>query len=120
MGISDKEGLESALQQINGNQKKLTEIFQHNHQVYSGAFEITEMHQWVTRRVLNDMFVGKVKSAEATPGIDWSWYYSELQRCCKDDVDKGLQEFCGITFARALEPTPEGQPDFVFGGDNAR
>jgi hypothetical protein len=164
MGITDKEELESALHQLNSNQKKLAEVFQHNQRVFTGGFELVEMHHFVERRVLNDMFKGIVrftmprldegqtveKAFSYENGqlpvrtnlseIDWDWYYGEFKRCVKDDVAKGVLEFCGIALKlpaveepAAAAPVPaqeekspvvtlpkagaKADADFVFGGD---
>lgn len=173
MGITDKEQLESALQQLNSNMKKLAEVFQHNQRVFTGGFELVEMHHFVERRVLNDLFLGTVRFTDPVvdaehpeedpfaaytdeegyvhqprPGrrntskIDWDWYYAEFKRCVKDDVAKGVLEFCDIKLKvpepeapaapaeAASEAPPEGttavhtapspgDADFVFGGDYA-
>jgi hypothetical protein len=154
MGITDKEELERALHQLNSNMKKLAEVFQHNQKVFTGGFELVEMHHFVERRVLNDMFLGTVRFTDPvledgetadqafafphSPGrraasrIDWDWYYAEFKRCVKDDVAKGVQEFCGIEL-KLPEPAPEKteeaaaplvehtapEVDMVFGGDYA-
>lgn len=159
MGITDKEELERALHQLNSNLKKLAEVFQHNQKVFTGGFELVEMHHFVQRRVLNDLFKGTVRFTDvlvpadmtvdalfdlakhdpafklarsADSKIDWDWYYAEFKRCVKDDVAKGVLEFCDITLKlpepeveqeKAAEPSaehtvPEGV-DMVFGGDYA-
>jgi hypothetical protein len=70
------EQVNKAFQQLSDNQQKLAEACQTNFSAIRGGFELVDGHQFIFRRVLNDMVKGCVQTNET--GVDFEWYFREL------------------------------------------
>ncbi len=116
---------------LSDNQEQLGRNVNQNLSTIQGAFHFVDAHQGVSRRIMNDMAMGRLQmilDADGAPElVDYEWYYQQYQwhRYAILFVE-WLLKFTGHAKERddekeAPEPeTPEAKgDDFTFGGDYA-
>lgn len=116
------------LQQLSKNQETLGKNFNQNLNAILGAFQFVDAHQHVSRRILNDMALGRLRmivNADGTPdSIDYEWYHGEYHkvRFVIRFFEK-LRELLGWDDIQKEEdteqPTEAPVDEFTFGGDYA-
>lgn len=124
------EKFNEGLKLLSDNQEKLGKNVNQNLGAVQGAFHFVDAHQHVSRRIMNDMAMGRLQmvvDAEGNPElIDYEWYYRRYQwhryvvlfiRWLKkyigygdDDEEENEEE---------AAPDEELADDFTFGGDYA-
>lgn len=134
-----------SFQTLNDNQIKLGEIFNERKEALERAFVLVDAHQHVTRRILNDMYWGRVRPTPLHPDdvevmeenggylpwqgmymkiagqeVDYEWYYEQynLHRAIIVAF-LSLRKFLGLEDEEEQPPEEPQEPenDFDFGGD---
>lgn len=126
------EKINAGLKLLGDNQEKLGRNFNQNLSAIQGAFHFVDAHQYVSRRIMNDMALGRLQMILDSDGapelVDYEWYYQQYQwaryailfvewlkkftgHADEDDDDKKEE---------AEEPLMELEADdFTFGGNYA-
>lgn len=105
----------------------LVTAYQENLVSFRKAFNMTDAHLWVLKRIAEDMSVGKLKSSstddltrsDATSPIDLKHYYeafNEHQRDVADAATSKREEAIKAAEKKAKQEAKEGEP-VEFGGD---
>jgi hypothetical protein len=125
------EKFNAGLKLLSINQEKLGRNFNQNLSAIQGAFHFVDAHQYVSRRIMNDMALGRLQmildAAEKPELIDYEWYYQQYQwtRYAILFVE-WLKKFTGHADADEEDEKEDEKPapdikgdDFTFGGDYA-
>jgi len=120
---------------LSQNQENLGKNINQNLSAIMGAFQFTDAHLHVSRRILNDTAMGRLRmlvaesnGEETLEGIDYDWYHGQYQ------LTRGvvlffqwMRKVLGMTDKPAVKAGEAEEPveqmhdveDFVFGGDYA-
>lgn len=119
-----------ALKLLSDNQEVLGRNVNQNLSVIQGAFHFVDAHQHVSRRILNDVALGRLQMLVDDTGvpqaIDYEWYHGEYHKMRGVVLFIGwIRKMVGLDQQQEGEAeTPTTEPkqppdDFTFGGDYA-